>query len=569
MTKALFTLIQVVLLNAATLTIADAGTCTFTNLRLTTQSEVNSFSSSCTAVQGNVTVIGTGITDLSPLGNIITFDGNFTIQNSPSLPSLKGLEKLTSVKNLLIINNSLLTDLSGLEGLTNISTTLSIGSNNSLISLKGLDNLTSARSISISDNILLPDLTGLGKLDHVSDLLSITLNDALTSLNGLTSLTSVARINIGENDLLPDLSGLGALQSVSWQINVSYNKSLVSFNGLDNLTSLSELYIGSNDLITDLSGLEILRNVNWLVVGESPALTSLNGLNNLQSVTNLIIRSNPLLTNLSGLEGATSIGSLLITQNPILNSLDGLGGTESGGRKGANERVAALTIQSLTITSNPQLTTCAIAPVCAYVSNNTATVSGNGSGCQSQAAIETACSSLPVTLTQFTASAENHTALLKWGTSQESNSFSFEIEHSTDAKTWKKVGDQAAKNESNSLVNYQWIHATPNNDLNYYRLKMIDLDGSFAYSKVEHVMFKGLDPAAALIYPNPVSDILSVENKDDVVLLKIIDLQGKMIYETTNLRKEDLSVKKFVKGLYLMQLTRKSGVVQTQRFAVN
>jgi hypothetical protein len=570
MRKALFSLIQICLLNGAAFTAVYAQqTCTVTNLRLQTQAAVNSFNSACTTIKGDMSIAGADITDLSPLANIELFDGILTIQNNTSLTTLEGLDNLANAKTLLILSNNLLTDLSGLEALTSVSGTLRIGSNNNLVSLDGLDSLTTAGSVYVSSNNLLANLSGLGGLESVSDIISINDNNSLASLNGLTSLTSVARILIGGNPVLPDLSGLEALRSVSWQMNVSSNPSMVSFDGLDNISSLSELYLGNNNLMTDLSGLEVLSHLEWLVVGEFPALTSLNGLNNLLSVTHLIIRNNPLLTDLSGLESITSIGSFLVTGNAVLPSLEGLGGATSGDRKGANERVAALEIQSLTITSNPQLTTCAIAAVCDFIRTGTATISGNGSGCESQAAVEIACGSLPVKLAHFTASAENKAALLQWETTQESNSYLFEIEHSLDAGTWQKAGEHAARGESTAPVNYQWIHTSPASELNYYRLKMIDLDGSFAYSRIASVKFDDLDPASALIYPNPVSDILSVENKNgDIILLKIIDLQGKTVYETTKVSKEGLSVKRLSKGLYQIHVMKRGGEVQAERLVI-
>lgn len=83
---------------------------------------------------------------------------------------------------------------------------------------------------------------------------------------------------------------------------------------------------------------------------------------------------------------------------------------------------------------------------------------------------------LPVTLTSFTATKENNTALLKWATTQETNSDRFEIERSLGGKEWGKIGTVLSTGESNALRNYSYTDNAPLAGENLYRLKMIDKD---------------------------------------------------------------------------------------------
>jgi hypothetical protein len=501
------------------------------------------------------------------LQNIETINGRLTIQNNFILPSLNGLQNLTSAQHLLIYGNDLLPDLTGLEKLKSVSGSTHIRFNKSLVNMKGLDSLATASTFYITNNDSLTSMTGLGRLESVTDLLSIGSNKSLASFTGLSSLTSVSRINVGENDTLTNFSGLESLTSVTYQMHVSSNKNLTSFHGLTNLTYLSEAYLSDNNLLTDLSGLESVTSVYWLVVGEHKGLTSLTGLHNLYSATNMIIRSNSLLTDLSGLENLTNLGWLQVSDNPELQSLSGLGTGFSGNRISSSGRVASLTIGALAITGNPKLTSCAISSVCNFVSNNTATISGNGAGCQSQAAIEIACTTLPVTLAYFRANAENRTALLQWATTEESNSSVFEIEHSLNAASWQQAGVQDAKGESTTLFKYQWVHITPADGMNYYRLKMKDIDGSYAYSQIVSLKFDSAGPKPVSVYPNPVSDVLFVENNKEVVRLRIISLNGKTVYETTSVP-DAVSIKNLAAGLYQVHIIRQSGLVQKERIAI-
>lgn len=90
---------------------------------------------------------------------------------------------------------------------------------------------------------------------------------------------------------------------------------------------------------------------------------------------------------------------------------------------------------------------------------------------------------LPVTLSEFNVFKYENTAQLKWTTVSESNSQYFELQRSEDATSWNVINKQNARGESKGVVNYSFIDNTPLNGSNYYRLKMVDADASFAYSK--------------------------------------------------------------------------------------
>src|SRR5262249_11305088 len=106
---------------------------------------------------------------------------------------------------------------------------------------------------------------------------------------------------------------------------------------------------------------------------------------------------------------------------------------------------------------------------------------------------------LPVTLVSFKALAEGQTTSLSWTTSEETNSDRFDIERSQNGKNWAKIGSVASHKESAVNQYYSFVDAAPLRGDNLYRLKMVDLDETFAYSRIENVNFKGI----ALVYPNP------------------------------------------------------------------
>ena len=91
---------------------------------------------------------------------------------------------------------------------------------------------------------------------------------------------------------------------------------------------------------------------------------------------------------------------------------------------------------------------------------------------------------LPVKLLDFTGKLNGTKVDLFWATSSESNSSHFEVEHSTDGQEFKAFTIVRAKGTSNSESNYAAIDPLPVKGLNYYRLKMVDKDGAYDYSKI-------------------------------------------------------------------------------------
>jgi hypothetical protein len=120
---------------------------------------------------------------------------------------------------------------------------------------------------------------------------------------------------------------------------------------------------------------------------------------------------------------------------------------------------------------------------------------------------------------------------------------------------------------SNSLMNYSFTNYAVRNGENYYRLKQVNLDGSYSFSNVVVINDINGNVELSNIYPNPtnanVHFEINVQSKDSY-RLKIIDLAGKVvatrIYEveegksTLNMSVTDLS-----KGVYTFRFERMDG----------
>ncbi|GLU52683.1 T9SS type A sorting domain-containing protein [Dyadobacter frigoris] len=167
---------------------------------------------------------------------------------------------------------------------------------------------------------------------------------------------------------------------------------------------------------------------------------------------------------------------------------------------------------------------------------------------------------LPVTLVSFTAKKEGAVANLNWSTSAESNSDYFEVQHSNDAKSWSLLSKVAAASESSTLKSYGYTQSNPGGGSNFYRLKMVDKDQSFAYSRVQELVFtRDLNMA---LYPNPVVEKINiqVDNWSEISSLQLLNSQGISFFESKGkVLSREIDMKRLPAGLYLVQLKKTDG----------
>ena len=140
---------------------------------------------------------------------------------------------------------------------------------------------------------------------------------------------------------------------------------------------------------------------------------------------------------------------------------------------------------------------------------------------------------LPVTLVNFNGRLNGSKVDLFWSTSAELNTSHFEVERSTDAQTFTKIAKVNAKGSTSSITNYTEIDPIPEIGLNYYRLKIIDRNGTFVYSNIVQVKTNLKIEMVTKVKPNPftgrVDVYLSLEY-DTKVQFHLFDFSGKRVY---------------------------------------
>ncbi|MBN9382158.1 MAG: T9SS type A sorting domain-containing protein [Chitinophagaceae bacterium] len=138
---------------------------------------------------------------------------------------------------------------------------------------------------------------------------------------------------------------------------------------------------------------------------------------------------------------------------------------------------------------------------------------------------------LPLTLVDFNASTEDRSVLLQWMTEDEQNVSHFEVERGFDGSVFAAIGQVKAVGNSRLPETYRFTDPAPGTGKFFYRLKMVDLDGSATYSKIAVV---ALTPALTVtsIAPNPFSDAINIElqlGQPQQLHIRLIDAAGKVM----------------------------------------
>jgi Secretion system C-terminal sorting domain len=184
----------------------------------------------------------------------------------------------------------------------------------------------------------------------------------------------------------------------------------------------------------------------------------------------------------------------------------------------------------------------------------------------STSSIQTTSIPTPVTLTDFDAALVNCQPVLRWVTETEINSNRFEIERSDrDNYNWTKIGTVAANGNTVTRIEYNFIDngLTVSSEEVFYRLKMIDMDGSFKYSKVLRV-FINCNTVGVHVYPNPVQNgnlYVSLTGTSGYAEATLLSMTGQVIIKNrmhngTN----NMNVSGMANGIYVLNIKEANGI---------
>jgi len=169
---------------------------------------------------------------------------------------------------------------------------------------------------------------------------------------------------------------------------------------------------------------------------------------------------------------------------------------------------------------------------------------------------------LVVNLISFTARIDNKQVIVQWKTASKSNNKGFEIQRSPDGVSWTNIGFVNGNINSATERSYQFNDLAPIKGKNLYRLRQVDLDGKYAYSKVVSVNF--LRSGFYSISNNPGNGLyrLHIDAVTEPVNFSVIDAGGRRILSKINSSPGDqtIDISNSPAGIYLLRIQNGSSL---------
>lgn len=166
--------------------------------------------------------------------------------------------------------------------------------------------------------------------------------------------------------------------------------------------------------------------------------------------------------------------------------------------------------------------------------------------------------SLPVTLARFNGTLLDNAISLSWTTTEESGSRYFDIERSPDTREFVRIGRVDMAGNSRATQQYGFVDTRPLPGKNYYRLRIVDFDGSFQISRLIAIDNRA-NSIAFVLMGNPASsrEIRFLLKNDDASCVNLYDLSGKAIRFSLARTGNEFVLKpagNLPSGLYLLSL---------------
>jgi hypothetical protein len=184
----------------------------------------------------------------------------------------------------------------------------------------------------------------------------------------------------------------------------------------------------------------------------------------------------------------------------------------------------------------------------------------------------------PVENLALRATSGSQSIFLYWQTDREVNNLGFEVERSTDAVSFQKIGWVAGNGNTNTTSHYRMedVNVVPN-QVYYYRLRQLDVNGQFKYSNIVEGKIVAVNAFAAALYPNPTNGELSLQftiANSGKVNFKLYDAVGKLLVDrnfevSAGQHTESLSnsIQQLAAGSYQAVITGEAGTV-TQKLVI-
>jgi hypothetical protein len=457
-----------------------------------TQSEVNAFGG-CNTLGKLVIVSSSGydeIVDLTPLLAITYVAGDVSL-------SLGNLENIKGLNNITTITGSL--------------------------------NITGATTLSDLSGVATSESNAFSSLYSIGGELNISSNPSLLNISGFAKLNNCSGLSIRGNNKLQNIQGINNLVLASSYLNISESNSLQVITGFNSLYSIGALNIIGLNSLKDISGFQNVDNIiGNSTIGENPLLETISGFGNMGSFGNLSITGNLSLTTLSGFNGNfitdTKATILNIANNANLKTITGFKNAQITSVNINNNDLLTeisgftnlISAEDINMNSDMNLNT---------ISGFNALISAKYIGIRDNKSLTSLSGLFPnldhqsIEILALTGNENLSVCAIPWLCNYINDGFANDM--------YSKIGGNAT--DCNT--------ATEIND----NCKLLSLNTD----KIEEKL---------LSYPNPVSEVINIEGKNNSCIEKIVltDLTGKILLEQTE-NTNQINVQNLASGIYMLE----------------
>ncbi len=182
--------------------------------------------------------------------------------------------------------------------------------------------------------------------------------------------------------------------------------------------------------------------------------------------------------------------------------------------------------------------------------------STDSQGSASNQATITLATILPVELSMFKGQATSKGNLISWNAASERGFSHFELLKSSDLKEFYKIQTI----QSNSKKSYSYLDSDNIANVKYYRLRMVDIDGTLQYSKIVSLV-QSETQLDWLLYPNPILvNKVQINYLKNIRAVKLFNTAGKLITDKLKVENQVINLEPGISaGEYLLVLETEEG----------
>ncbi len=178
----------------------------------------------------------------------------------------------------------------------------------------------------------------------------------------------------------------------------------------------------------------------------------------------------------------------------------------------------------------------------------------------------------PVILSNYRIQRSNNNEVsVSWQTDQEISSDRFEIERSYNNSSYEKIGTVLAAGFSSIIKTYIFSDKVNNSrNVSFYRIKMIDKDGTFAYTETKSVKASGAK-SDMVVFPNPChgSAKITITEFDEPTEIQLMDVSGRLVKSVLSTNSNTTEINNLQKGTYFVRISGKiSGSTNVRKLSV-